>query len=300
MPIAWPILTHSQGDRHHGHSMTDAEYPACTPVDVRAIELLRIRLTYLWRHRRLPALAEPRLFNELVQDRKLRGRDPRQPGLADKVRVKGFVADRIGSEWVIPTLWHGAALPAYPEWPRPFVVKSRHGCNQNAFVRTGEEDWEAARRQAASWVRKTYGIWLDEWLYRHIPRGLLVEPFIGSNLELPIDYKMFVFDGRVEFVQVHLGRQRRHRWIVFDRNWRRASSLTTDVDPPHPVSLDRMIKAAEELGRGFDFVRIDLYEVQGHPLFGEMTFYPGSGLDPFSPVSLDRVMGEHWLRARKR
>lgn len=268
------------------------------PAVARAAELLRIRLTYLWRHRRLPALAEPRLFNELVQHRKLRGRDARLPILADKVRVKDFVADRIGPEWVIPTLWHGAVLPAHPPWPRPFVVKSRHGCNQNAFVRTGEEDWRAIRRQAARWVSKTYGFWLDEWLYRYIPRGIVVEPFVGNSLELPVDYKLFVFDGRVEYVQVHLGRERRHRWIVFDRTWRRVSSPSRDVDPPRPVSLPRMIDAAEELGREFDFVRVDLYEVGGIPLFGEMTFYPGSGLDPFNPTSLDRIMGDHWLRAR--
>lgn len=58
-----------------------------------------------------------------------------------------------------------------------------------------------------------------------------------------------------------------------------------------------MIVAAEALARDFDFVRVDFYEVEGQPLFGKMTFYPGSGLDRFNPVSLDQVMGDHWLRA---
>ena len=272
--------------------------PATRPIGGHAAKLLRIRLTYLWRHGRLPALAEPRLFNELIQDRKLRSRDVRLPALADKVRVKAFVVERVGHEWVIPTLWHGPVLPAQPQWQRPFVVKARHGCNQNAYVRTGEEDWQAIRRKSARWAGKTYGYWLDEWLYRHVPRGLLVEPFVGVGFELPMDYKFFVFAGRVEFIQVHLGRERRHRWIVFDRRWRRVSALTADADPQRPASLRRMIEAAEGLGRDFDFVRIDLYEVQGRPLFGEMTFYPGSGLDRFNPVSLDQMMGDHWLRAR--
>lgn len=52
----------------------------------------------LWRHRRLPKLQEPRLFNELVQHRKLLGRDVRQSALSDKVRVKALVAERIGPE----------------------------------------------------------------------------------------------------------------------------------------------------------------------------------------------------------
>ncbi len=166
-------------------------------------------------------------------------------------------------------------------------------------MRTGEENWEAIRRHSACWVRKTYGYWLDEWLYRHIQRGLLVAPFVGTAGELPIDYKLFVFNGRVEFVQVHLGRERRYRWIVFDRDWRRVSSATADADPPCPASLHRMIEAAEELGRDFDFVRVDLYETGARALSGEMTFYPGSGLDPFDPVSLDRVMSDHWRSARR-
>ena len=59
-----------------------------------------------------------------------------------------------------------------------------------------------------------------------------------------------------------------------------------------------MVSAAAALARGHEFVRVDFYEAGGRPLFGELTFYPGSGLDPFDPVALDRVMGEHWRRAR--
>ncbi len=259
---------------------------------------LRIMLTYLWRHRRLPKLAAPELFSELIQQRKLFDRDERLSLLADKLRVKDHVADLLGTQWVIPTLWHGSELPMAPIWPRPFVLKSRHGCNQRAFVRTGFEDWTRIRNAAARWLRAPYGIWLDEWAYRGIPRGLLVEPFIGQADRLPIDYKLFVFGGRVAYIQVHLDREGRHRWVVLDRGWRRVSAPTADDDPPRPVSLAAMIEAAEALAQGFDFVRVDLYEVAGCPLFGEMTFYPGSGLYPFDPLALDRAMGAHWRRAR--
>ena len=68
---------------------------------------------------------------------------------------------------------------------------------------------------------------------------------------------------------------------------------------PPPASLPMMIQAAETLGRGFDFVRADFYEVAGKPLFGELTFYPGSGLDRFRPFHFDRLFGERWIEARK-
>lgn len=262
------------------------------PVDLAT---LRVALTYRWRHGRWPNLQDPATFTERIQIRKLEDRDRRMPILADKVRAKIFVADRIGAEWIIPTLWHGATLPLQAKWPLPFVVKSRHGCNQSAFVRTGAEDWTAIRQCADRWMQTGYGAWLDEWAYSQVPRGILVEPFVGEGDALPTDWKVFVFGGRACFVQIHLQRETCHRWIVMDRDWRRASARTADPDPAPPSSLPRMLEAAETLGRGFDFVRVDFYEIGGQPLFGEMTFYPGSGLDRFDPIALDTMMGRAWL-----
>ena len=113
----------------------------------------RIRLTYLWRHRKLPDLSDPQTFTEWVQWRKLNDRDARLPLFADKVRVKDLVADRIGAEWIIPTIWHGEELPANPDWPTPLVVKSRHGCNQYAFVFEQQADWGPLRRQTKEWMK---------------------------------------------------------------------------------------------------------------------------------------------------
>ena len=265
-----------------------------------ALARSRIMFTYLCRHRRLPRLGVPVLFNELVQHRKLFDRDPRLPLLSDKLTVKPWVVDRLGADWVIPTLWKGRELPSEPVWPTPFVVKSSHGCNQRAFVRGDGENWQAIRRRTSQWTSGTYGRWLDEWAYRELTPGLLVEPFIGQNDALPIDYKFFVFAGRVEFIQVHLEREHAHRWIQFDRNWRRVSAPTADDDPARPPKLDQMIVAAETLGQDFDFVRVDLYAVGSRLLFGEMTFYPGSGLDPFAPALLDARLGRCWLDAIER
>lgn len=269
--------------------------PSCLP-DVAFAAFLRVHLTYLWRHRRWLSLDAPTRFTELVQRRKLFDRDQRLPLLIDKLYAKRFVAEQLGSEWITPTLWSGTVLPETSPWLRPFVVKSRHGCNQRRFVRTGGEDWAAIRRASTRWMRCDYGYWLDEQGYYGVARGLLVEPFVGDGIALPIDYKLFVFHGQVAFIQVHLGREDNHRWLVFDRAWCRVSASTAEPDPARPASLAAMIEGAEILGRNFDFVRIDLYECAGTPRFGEMTFYPGSGLDPIDPPKLDLIMGTLWLR----
>ena len=259
---------------------------------------LRVHLTYLWRHGRRLSLDAPTRFTELVQRRKLFEHDQRLPVLIDKISAKRFVAEQLGDDWITPTLWSGTRLPEISCWPSPFVVKSRHGCNQRRFVRTGNEDWTAIRAASARWMRRDYGFWLDEHGYRGIARGLLVEPFVGDGSALPIDYKLYVFHGRVAFIQVHISREHRHRWMLFDCDWNRVSSPTSDPDPCRPTSLALMIDGAETLAHGFDFVRIDLYEVADQPRFGEMTFYPGSGLDPFDPPELDKILGALWLEGR--
>ena len=257
-----------------------------------------MHLTYLWQHRRVLRLRRPRGFNEWVQHRKLYDRDPRLPGLIDKVAVKGMVAAALGPEWVIPTLWHGRELPERPPAPLPLVIKARHGCGHVAFARTPAQ-WDAARTQAAGWNDIRYGGWLDEWAYAGVPHGLLIEPYIGHGDTLPVDYKLFVFGGRAAFVQVHLDRAAAHRWIVMDRDWVRASPPSRDPDPARPAALDRLIAGAERLAQGHQFLRIDCYEVAGEPLFGEVTVYPGSGLLPVVPASLDRQMGLLWRQARE-
>ena len=270
--------------------------PARIQSAPRAHPRWRILLTYLWRHGRLPDLDAPRTFTELVQARKLAGHDRWMVGMADKVVAKTHVAERLGTDWLIPTLWQGTALPEVAPWPTPFVVKARHGCRQNAFVLDARADWQAIRAEAARWTTRDYGWWLDEGLYRDIPRGLLVEPFVGTPPVLPVDYKFYAFGGRVEAVQVHHGRGGDHRWSLLDRERCRLSA-GQGSDPAPPRSLAAMIDAAETLAEGRDFLRVDLYEIDGRPLFGEMTFYPGSGLDRFDPVELDARLGAHWLRA---
>lgn len=256
----------------------------------------RIQLTYWWRHRRFARLERPLLFTEWVQHRKLNDRDPRLPLLANKVAVKQWVAERLGDGWVTPTLWRGTELPSEPAWEFPYVVKARHGCQQSLVIRNTADHAEAVRR-SRKWMRGHYGAWLDEWLYGEIEPGLLVEPFIGEGAELPVDYKIFVFGGEAHFVQVHLGRGQDHRWIVLDRNWRRVSPATQDPDPRRPASLAAMLRGAEALGAGFPFVRADFYEIAGRARFGEMTFYPGSGLEQVQPPRLDLLMGLLWRDA---
>jgi hypothetical protein len=258
----------------------------------------RVMLTYLWRHRRLPDLADARRFTEQVQLRKLHDRDRRQAGLMDKIAAKALARDRLGPEWVTPTLWRGTALPDRPPFPIPAILKSRHGCNQYAALRAlpTPAAWRALQARAHSWMRGAYGFWLSEWAYRGVPRELLAEPLIGDGSTLPLDYKIYVFGGVATHVQVHIDRGGAHRWVLHDRDYRQL--VPSPDQPARPRSLHAMLAAAEELARDFDFLRIDFYDIGGRPRFGEFCLYPGSGLDPFAADWIDFELGALWRSAR--
>ena len=74
----------------------------------------------------------------------------------------------------------------------------------------------------------------------------------------------------------------------------RLEKPSSDEPPERPRYLEEMLQAATLLGRDFDFVRVDLYDLPEHPRFGEMTFYPGSGFERFHPVSVDARFGAWW------
>ncbi|KQN92702.1 hypothetical protein ASE95_08510 [Sphingomonas sp. Leaf231] len=251
---------------------------------------------------RWPDLDNPKTFNEHVQAFKLAPRNPLLPLLADKVQVKEWVAERVGRDVVIPTLWTGKVLPATPPCATPFVVKANHSSGWNHFVRAVDPaEWLTLRETSKEWLATDWYPYLHEWWYNEIERLLLIEPMIGEELN---DYKFFCFDGEVKVVQVDGGRFTDHRRSFYDRDWKlQPFELAHDLidgDVPRPRHFARMIELAETLSTGFAFVRIDFYDLEAGPMFGEMTFAPGAGFERFSPDSADVMFGDWWKEAAQR
>jgi hypothetical protein len=258
----------------------------------------RSRRTYRAHFAHSPHFLFAKTFNEKIQRRKILDRDPRLPLRSDKVLVKDFVAEKIGPDWATPTIWHGPSLPPLHErfWPLPFVLKANHGSDMNIFVRSANDlDWPQIETLCAKWLTENLRELDGEWGYHNIKRQLLVEPFLGDATSLPIDYKFWTFHGRVEFIEVDIDHLRQ---TMFDRNWRPLPfNITHPPETRHinqPQSLELMIGAAETLSEGMSFVRVDLYEINETPRFGEMTFYPSSGLSRFDPPEYDIIVGRLW------
>lgn len=255
---------------------------------------------------KIPNLKSPRTFSEKVQYRKIYCQTQRMSTAADKVLVKDLVRAALGDDWVIPTIWSGTKLPpkALRVWIPPYVIKANNGSGSNIFVRNKtDENWNYIDSLCRQWLHTCYGKALRENIYSTIRPQIIVEPYIGDVSTLPLDYKFYVFSGRVEFVHVDTDRELSHKRVFFDRDWRKLPFTYTfpagNNEIPRPPTLEKMISAAEKLGSDFDFVRVDLYEIDGRPYFGEMTFLPDSGLGAFNPPDTNRSWGEYWKMTPK-
>lgn len=266
------------------------------------IDYLRVMRKYRRRVGRYPNLFRPTRFTEKVQVAKLRWRSPRMVVLADKVLAKHAVADLLGSEWVTPTLYVGTALPPRSErnWPMPYVIKANNSSGGNYFVTGADEpNWDEIERSVSEWMRRPFGGSMGEWVYSAIPPQILVEPYFGGA-EPPADYRLHVFGGRSDFVSVNWDRFSGLKRANYSRDWQRLPFVVSDGEayygdgiPPMPQSYTEMIRGAELIATGFPFVRVDFYEIDGRPRFGEATFYPNSGYIRW-PQELDQRLGAIW------
>ncbi|MCY7399987.1 MAG: hypothetical protein LH477_03335 [Nocardioides sp.] len=276
-----------------------------------------VRWWRLWRTRR------PRTFTEKVRYKMLRDRRELMVTFSDKIAVRGHVASVVGPD-VLPHAFHvfddpaglaGVALPA------AYVVKPTHGSGVAVIVSdTAQTDarlpdlrhgWTYAHVRpehapvehlvalGRSWLSQLYGQGPNrEWAYGHVPRRLIVEEFLtGPDGAVPDDYKFFVCHGTCHYVQVDSAGFERRTQDFFTPEWTHVplSGGHPWDKPPRPERLDEMIELAERLGHGTDFVRVDLYDLPGRIVFGELSSFPAGGDSPFEPESFNLEFGNHWI-----
>jgi teichuronopeptide biosynthesis TupA-like protein len=252
---------------------------------------------------RLPNLKNPTTFNEKVTYKILHDRRPLLTRLQDKLQARDYVAERIGPDY-LTELYQVCQLPGEIDWqklPQRFVIKMNHGSGMNIFV-TDKSRTNVSR--IAFYLHRWratnyYHRWL-EWAYRDIRPTIFIEEMLTEETgAMAIDWKFYTFDGRAEFLQVNLDRFGHATRNSYDRRLNRLDVRSphrpnSPTDPTFPHNIDLMFSLADKLGSGLDFVRADMYNLNGRIVFGEFTLYPGAGLSPFDPPEFDEVFGSKW------
>lgn len=257
------------------------------------------QIRYWLKFDKLPNLEQPKSFTEKIQFIKLNERTELRKIFADRLRARNYVAEKVGEQYLIPL--HGAFDELTPgTWeslPSQFVLKANHGCEMLEIVRDKERaDYDTIYQTTEQWKATDYYKVGREWAYKGLPRTILAEQLLlDSENSIPIDYKFFCFDGKVELIQVDKDRFSDQRRNLYDRNFQKldAKLLYPNFGGSleEPGNLDQAISMAETLSKEINFVRVDLYLMENNLYFGELTNYPGNGFVAFEPTAMEYKMG---------
>ena len=271
-------------------------------------------LWYLSRIGSFPHLRHPRDFNEQLLSLNLHAyEDEKERAIrircADKYEVRSYVEERgLGS---ILNECYGVYESAedidFDKLPMQFVLKLTHGCGQNYICKDKTRlDYAALRSILKGWIADSshFGLRTAEWHYSAIRPRIIAEKYLsslGERVSL-IDYKFHCLHGKVAGVLVCYDRdQESHHasldyytpdWVMTEGIIPRAHVHRRPI--PRPASLDRMLRIAEDLSRGIDYVRVDLFEIDDEPVFSEMTFTPaGNIMTNYRPWLLKELLKKY-------
>lgn len=245
-------------------------------------------------------LGNPQTFNEKIQWLKLFDRRPEYTLMVDKFAVREYIKNNIGEEYLIPLLgvWSGFKDINFYDLPQQFVLKPNH-TSGDIFICLDKKniDINNLKRMVNRWLRREYYWQSREWPYKNIKPKIIAEQYLVDESGELKDYKFLCFNGRVEYCFVCSERFSKNGLKVtfFDRDW---NVMPFERHYPKskkpivkPYNFDKMITLAEKLSKNIPFVRVDFYEVNKKIYFGELTFYPGSGLEEFTPPEWDEKLG---------
>lgn len=248
---------------------------------------------------------QPKTFTEKIQWLKIYERKPEYVVMVDKYAVKEFVATKIGSKYVIPTLaiWNKPDDINLDLLPKQFVLKTTHGGGSGGVVICKDKksfDMSNAIKRLNDSLKSDIYLNYREWPYKNVPRKIIAEKFI----ELPnksdlTDYKIFCFNGTPRYIQVIQDRNTKETIDFFDCEWNHQEFFGLNPLPKpathlieKPSRLEEMLKIAKILSKGTKFLRVDLYNTEDSIYFGELTFYPASGIGVFTPSKYNYILGD--------
>lgn len=252
-------------------------------------------------------LDNPETFNEKLQWLKLYNRKTEYTMMVDKYKVRQYVADTIGEQYLIPLLgvWDAPEDIDFDTLPEQFVLKCNHNSGLGMCICKDKNklDIQKVKRALKRGLEQDYYLTRREWPYKDVPRKIIAEKYMsdGSSEELN-DYKLMCFNSKVKTTFVCSNRFSKDGLNVtfYDTDWKRMpferyAHPASKTEIAKPKTYDEMVALAERLAQEMPFLRVDFYEIKGKPYFGELIFFPASGFEKFNPESWDKTLGD-WIK----
>lgn len=224
--------------------------------------------------------------------------------LADKYRVREYVEQKIGKEYLIPLLgkWDRVEDIDFDTLPNAFVIKPNNGSYDTIICRDKDVlDIEVVKRKLTYSLSHKFGYENAEPHYLDIKPCIIAEHLLTSSEKGGlIDYKIWCFDGVPLCIFICANRDHVHHTIDFayyDTQWNRLNNKITekyqsDFECPCPPNLNEMLSVAAKLSKGLPQARVDLYNLNGKIFFGEMTMSSNFGMMQYFTQEALNEMGE--------
>ncbi len=189
----------------------------------------------------------------------------------------------------------------WDELPDKFALKCNHGCGYNIICDDKSKlDKEKTKKQIDAWMKEDYYLNFAEVNYKYVPKKIICERYLASKDGfLPNDYKIYCFDGVPKLVLTCYDRddEKEQIQLVFtDLDFNildyGAEGINDGRKIEKPESFDKMLEYCRKLSKGFPFVRMDFYDIDGKVYFGEMTFTPAGGLAKYYNDEGQKRLGE--------
>lgn len=268
----------------------------------RVSDKLFLKIIYKHKMGKPLNLDSPQTFNEKLQWLKLYDRRPEYTKMVDKYAVRKHIAETIGEEYLIPLLgvWDNSDAIDFNALPNQFVLKCNHNSGVGLCICKDKSklDIERTKEGLRRGLKQDYYLTGREWPYKNVPRKIIAERYlVDQNTNEIIDYKFHCFNGDPFYCQVFFDRHTSEKTVFYNMNWEKQEIGRPNIEPykgeyPQPQNFSLMMELARKLAKNLPYARIDLYDVMGHVYFGEITFFPASGFNPFVPDRWDLIWGD--------
>ena len=292
-------------------SLYERAYAQLSRIKVSVLRIIPdsayVRYKYFTSFGKKLNLEMPKTLNEKIQWLKLHDHRKEYITYVDKIEVKNFIDQVLGNGYTIPTLkiWDSVDDIDINTLPAQFVIKCNHDSGGVYVCRNRETfDWKNIKKKLKTSLNNNYYWGSREWPYKHVKPKVFAEQYLedesGSNIGIT-DYKFFVFNGEPQMLYVSRGLEKHTtaRISFYDLQGNELPFHRKDYMPMGeplrlPDNFNEMLKICKKIARAVnnDFVRVDLYSVEGKTYFSELTLYPcGTGI-PFDPEEWDEKCGE--------
>jgi hypothetical protein len=248
----------------------------------------------------------PKDLNEKINYLKFYSDTTQWSILADKYLVRDFVRNRVGDDCLVSLygMWKRVEDIDFSLLPNSFVLKSNNGAGSVLIVRDKNDmSIPSTKIMLQKWLKKRFGRLQAEPHYLKITPCIIAEQMLNESCSVSsslVDYKIWCFDGNVFGTWCCFNRDGFHadtewhdlewhfrpEWSNFTKSYRNGGGII-----PKPKNYEKMLLIASELSKGFPQVRVDLYNIDGHIYFGEMTFTSLGALMDFHTDEFQEMCG---------